>query len=69
MNEAMSSGSTMRAVGVANYGPIENLEAREVPKPPKPTGRQMLVQVKGISVSCVPIYIALVQYLQHMLPA
>lgn len=50
----------MRAVGVANYGPIENLESREVPKPPKPAGRQMLVQVKGISVSCVPVYLMIV---------
>lgn len=41
----------MRAVGISSYGPIENLESREIPKPSKPIGRQMLVQVKGISVS------------------
>lgn len=45
----------MKAVGVTEYGPIENLQPREVPRPPKPTGRQMLVQVKAISVNPIDI--------------
>ncbi|KAI0181305.1 quinone oxidoreductase [Hypoxylon sp. FL1284] len=49
------SSSTMRAVGVSEYGPIDNLYSKEVPKPPKPTGRQMLVQVKAISVNPIDI--------------
>ncbi|OTA57881.1 quinone oxidoreductase, partial [Hypoxylon sp. EC38] len=43
--------STMHAVGVAEYGPIENLQSRDIPKPGKPTGRKVLVQVKAISVN------------------
>lgn len=45
----------MQAVGVTEYGPIENLRAKEVPKPPKPTDRQMLVQVKAISVNPIDL--------------
>ncbi|KAI2631869.1 quinone oxidoreductase [Hypoxylon sp. NC1633] len=45
------SSSTMKAVGVAEYGPIVNLQTREVPKPSKPTGRKLLVQVKAISIN------------------
>ncbi|KAI1388701.1 quinone oxidoreductase [Hypoxylon trugodes] len=45
------ASSTMHAVGVAQYGAIANLQSREVPKPSKPTGREMLVQVKAISVN------------------
>lgn len=37
----------MRAIGVSEYGPPENLHSKEVPKPGKLTGRQLLVQVKG----------------------
>ncbi|KAI1260979.1 quinone oxidoreductase [Xylariaceae sp. FL1019] len=45
----------MRAVGVTEYGPIDNLKAGKVPKPPKPTGRQLRVQVKAISVNPIDI--------------
>ncbi|KAI1481284.1 GroES-like protein [Daldinia eschscholtzii] len=45
------ASSTMHAVGVTEYGSVENLHSREVPKPTKPTGRQMIVQVKAISVN------------------
>lgn len=37
----------MRSIGVSEYGPPENLHSKEVPKPGKPTGHQLLVQVKG----------------------
>lgn len=36
--------SSMKAVGVAKYGPVDNLESRDVPKPNDPTGRQVLVK-------------------------
>lgn len=36
--------STMKAVGVSTYGPVDNLESRDVPKPNDPTGRQVLVK-------------------------
>ncbi|KAI0013248.1 quinone oxidoreductase [Xylariaceae sp. FL0662B] len=49
------ASSSMHAVGVAEYGPIGNLQPREVPKPPRPTGRQMLVQVKAISVNPIDV--------------
>jgi zinc-binding alcohol dehydrogenase family protein len=45
--------SMMRAIGVSSYGGIENLQSRDVPRPPQPQGRQMLVQVKAISVNPV----------------
>lgn len=45
----------MQAIGVAEYGPIENLQSRQLPKPSKPTGRQLLVQIKGISVNPIDI--------------
>ncbi|KAK6207701.1 nadph2:quinone reductase [Colletotrichum tabaci] len=42
--------ATMKAVGVANYGPVDNLESRNVPRPERPTGRDVLVkQVIAIS--------------------
>ena len=43
--------NTMKAIGVAKYGPISNLEARNVPHPGHPTGRNILVQVKAMSVN------------------
>ncbi|KAI2468287.1 quinone oxidoreductase [Annulohypoxylon bovei var. microspora] len=49
------ASTTMHAVGVTKYGAIENLQSKEVSKPPKPTGRQMLVQVKAISVNPIDI--------------
>lgn len=35
---------TMKAVGVAKYGGVDNLESRNVPRPGKPTGRDVLVK-------------------------
>ena len=34
----------MKAIGVATYGPVDNLESRDVPRPTAPTGRDVLVQ-------------------------
>ncbi|KAI0143062.1 quinone oxidoreductase [Xylariaceae sp. FL1272] len=45
----------MRAVGVSEYGPITNLKSGQVPRPPKPTGRQLRVQVKAVSVNPIDI--------------
>jgi NADPH:quinone reductase-like Zn-dependent oxidoreductase len=45
----------MNAIGVSEYGPIDNLKSQKLPEPPKPTGRQLLVQVKGISVNPIDI--------------
>lgn len=36
--------ATMNAVGVAEYGPVDNFESRNVPRPGKPTGRDVLVK-------------------------
>ncbi|KAI1107393.1 quinone oxidoreductase [Jackrogersella minutella] len=49
------TSSTMHAVGVTEYGAIANLQPKQVPKPSKPTGRQMLVQVKAISVNPIDL--------------
>ena len=47
----------MQAVGVSEYGPVENLHSKAVPKPGKPTGRQLLVLVKAGKVgSCLIIW-------------
>jgi hypothetical protein len=35
--------STMKAVGVSAYGPVDNLESRDVPRPSNPTGHDILV--------------------------
>lgn len=43
--------ATMRAVGVENYGPIENLESRIVAKPGSPQGRDLLIKVEACSVN------------------
>lgn len=43
--------ATMRAIGVEKYGPIENLESRQVPKPGSPQGRDLLVRVEACSVN------------------
>ncbi|CAJ2511782.1 Uu.00g074070.m01.CDS01 [Anthostomella pinea] len=45
----------MRAVGVSQYGPVENLQPRKVPRPAQPTGRQIWVQVKAVSVNPIDI--------------
>lgn len=47
----------MNAIGVSEYGPIENLKSQKLPEPSKPTGRQLVVQVKGISVNPIDIKI------------
>jgi hypothetical protein len=36
--------STMKAVGVSTYGPVDNLESRDVLRPESPTGHDILVQ-------------------------
>ncbi|KAE9372830.1 GroES-like protein [Stipitochalara longipes BDJ] len=41
----------MQAIGVSKYGPPSNFETRLVPLPGQPTGRDILVQVKAISVN------------------
>lgn len=41
----------MRAIGVEKYGPIGNLESRQVPKPGSPQGRDLLVRVEACSVN------------------
>ncbi|ROW16077.1 hypothetical protein VPNG_01908 [Cytospora leucostoma] len=51
-----SSGNTsMRAIGVSTYGPVENLQSRQIPRPPRPTGRQMLVRTRGVSVNPIDV--------------
>jgi zinc-binding alcohol dehydrogenase family protein len=45
----------MNAIGVSEYGPIDNLRSQQLPEPAKPTGRQLIVQVKGISVNPIDI--------------
>lgn len=45
----------MYAVGVAEYGPVDNLQSRHVPRPPQPTGRQLRVQVKAVSINPIDI--------------
>lgn len=45
----------MNAIGVSEYGPIENLQSKQLSKLQNPTGRQLLVQVKGISVNPIDI--------------
>ncbi|GLB05689.1 hypothetical protein AtubIFM57258_000978 [Aspergillus tubingensis] len=43
----------MKAIGVENYGPIDRLEAREVPKPTDLQPRDLLVRIKGVAVNPV----------------
>ncbi|KAH9906636.1 hypothetical protein F4778DRAFT_800637 [Xylariomycetidae sp. FL2044] len=45
----------MHAVGVTEYGPVENLHPADIPRLSKPTGRQLLVQVKAASVNPIDI--------------
>ena len=37
----------MKAVYIREFGDIENLELREIPDPPKPTGSQVLIRVRA----------------------
>lgn len=55
MESQSHSNTTMRAVGVSKYGPVENLEPAQLPKAPGPTGRQMLVRVRAVSVNPIDI--------------
>ncbi|KAI9702269.1 MAG: hypothetical protein M1820_006201 [Bogoriella megaspora] len=41
----------MKAIGVAQYGAISNLEARILPQPDKLKGRDLLIEVKAMSVN------------------
>lgn len=43
----------MRAVAVTKYGQVANLQSIDVPKPPHPTGHDILVRVKACSVNPV----------------
>ncbi|KAK6212331.1 hypothetical protein LQW54_005464 [Pestalotiopsis sp. IQ-011] len=45
----------MHCIGISQYGPIDNLESREVPNPPSPKGRQLCVRTKAISVNPIDI--------------
>ncbi|CAI6335333.1 unnamed protein product [Periconia digitata] len=47
--------SEMKAIGVAQYGAVDNLESKRIPRPSKPTGRQMRVQTKAISINPIDI--------------
>ncbi|KAM0190633.1 hypothetical protein ACHAPI_009305 [Fusarium lateritium] len=49
--------ATMKAVGVAKYGPVDNLESRDVPRPGQPTGRDVLVKVQACSVNPIDVKI------------
>ncbi|KAI0025636.1 quinone oxidoreductase [Xylariomycetidae sp. FL0641] len=51
----MASSDTMHAVGVSEYGPPENLVSKEVPRPQKPTGRDLRVEVKAVSVNPIDL--------------
>ncbi|GFF99708.1 zinc-type alcohol dehydrogenase-like protein SA1988 [Aspergillus udagawae] len=42
---------TMKAIGVAKYGAVDNFESRDVPRPGSPTGMDILIQVKACSVN------------------
>lgn len=41
----------MQAIGVSQYGPPSNFEARQVPLPGEPKGRDLLIQVKALGVN------------------
>ncbi|CZR67041.1 related to NADPH:quinone reductase and related Zn-dependent oxidoreductases [Phialocephala subalpina] len=41
----------MQAIGVSHYGPPSNFEIRQVSLPSQPTGRDLLIQVKALSVN------------------
>jgi NADPH:quinone reductase-like Zn-dependent oxidoreductase len=34
----------MKAIGVSQYGAVSNLQAKELPNPSKPTGRDLLIK-------------------------
>ena len=41
---SQSGMDTMKAVGVAKYGHVDNMESRVVPRRSKPTGRDIVVK-------------------------
>ncbi|KAK8092343.1 quinone oxidoreductase [Apiospora kogelbergensis] len=45
----------MHAIGVSQYGPPDNLQSREIPRPSTPTGRQMRIETKAVSVNPIDI--------------
>ncbi|KAK8108441.1 quinone oxidoreductase [Apiospora sp. TS-2023a] len=45
----------MHAIGVAQYGPADNLQSQEIPRPGAPTGRQMRVEIKAVSINPIDI--------------
>ncbi|KAL6917231.1 hypothetical protein FSST1_008726 [Fusarium sambucinum] len=49
--------ATMKAIGVAKYGHIDGVESRDVPRPSKPTGRDVLVKVQACSVNPIDVKI------------
>jgi zinc-binding alcohol dehydrogenase family protein len=49
------SPSMMHCVGVSEYGPVENLKSRQIPRPASLTGRQLRVEVKAASVNPIDI--------------
>lgn len=47
--------SEMKAIGVAQYGAVDNLQSKRIARPSTPTGRRMRVQTKAISVNPIDI--------------
>lgn len=41
----------MKAVYISEFGPLENLEIREIPEPPKPQNTQVRVRVKSVGLN------------------
>ncbi|PIG83023.1 quinone oxidoreductase [Aspergillus arachidicola] len=41
----------MNAVGVEQYGPVDNLICRKIPKPDKPQGKELLIKVEAAAVN------------------
>jgi putative PIG3 family NAD(P)H quinone oxidoreductase len=52
----------MKAVYIKEYGGAENLEIREVPDPPKPTGSEVLINVKAAGLNRADIMQRLGKY-------
>ncbi|KAF4468388.1 nadph2:quinone reductase [Fusarium albosuccineum] len=47
----------MKAIGVSAYGPLDNLQSRDVPRPSNPEGDDLLVKVEACSVNPIDIKI------------
>ncbi|KAL2006843.1 hypothetical protein VTN00DRAFT_9511 [Thermoascus crustaceus] len=52
----------MKAIVVEEYGPVENLIAKQVPDPSGPSGRDLLVRVEGCSVNPVDVKVRAGKY-------